>query len=265
MATTDKELEKTTPAGALARPSFIEDSTDGTEGIEREDIKLPRLAIAQGLSPQMIPGEPAHIPGLVLFDFFNDLTGEKYRSLVPGVKPLQFVVGRRDVKFIEFDPNDRKVPIDLEVPRHDARTKWGKDENGKGTPPRATKFVEFVVLLIHDDGRVPEPVVISIQETNKWNKKAHERLSGFIKMGQPPSPIYAKIYSATPSTGRNDKGTFGVFQMDQVGFIQDETLYKVAKKFHGDIKEKKIDLNRESDPDSFDPEELERTGGAGGM
>lgn len=249
-----------TPAGALARPSFIETSTEGTEGIVSEDIKLPRLAIAQGLSPQMIPGDPMHIPGLKLFDFFNDLSGEIYRSMTPDVKPLPFVVGRRDVKFIEFDPNDRKVPLDLDVPRNDPRTRWGKDENGKGTPPRATKFVEFIVMLLHGAGRY-EPVVISIQETNKWNKKAHERLSGFMKMSQPPAPIYAKIYSATPTTGKNDKGTFGVFQMNQVGFIQDEKTYAMAKMFHDGLIGKTITVQREPGDDSFGVDAMENSAG----
>src|SRR5580765_5244010 len=155
------------PTGNLARPSFIETSTAGTEDITTEDLKLPRLCIAQGLSSQMLPGDSTYIDGLKLFQLFNDLTGEIY-----GNGPLKVIIGRRDVKRIEFDPDDRKIPLDLEVPYGDPRLKWTKDEYGKGVPPRAIKFVEFVCLIVHTDGRPPEPIVVSIQETNKFNKKA---------------------------------------------------------------------------------------------
>ncbi|KKM78483.1 hypothetical protein LCGC14_1359440, partial [marine sediment metagenome] len=96
----DEALEK---AGltALARPDFIEVGTAGTEDITADDLKLPRLAIAQGLSPQMLPDDSAHIEGLKLFELFNDLTDEIY-----GKGPLTFIVGRRQVKRIEFDPED---------------------------------------------------------------------------------------------------------------------------------------------------------------
>ena len=260
MVTPKKGLQKTDDPGAIARPSFIEDSTRGTDDISVDDLKLPRLCIAQGLSPQMIPGDPARIDGLKLFDFFNDLTGEVYRRFEEedgsDPKPLRFVVGRRQVKFIEFDPDDRKVPIDLDVPRNDPRTRWTKDENGKGIPPRAIKFVEFICLLLHEGDREPEPIVISIQETNKYNKTAHTRLSGFIKLKRPPAPIYAGVYSATPGSATNDEGTFGIFIMNQCGFVETEELYAKSKEFSKSVEGKTIDINREGDI-SFNPEDYE--------
>lgn len=238
----------------LARPSFIEESTAGTEGISRDEIKFPRLAIAQGLSPQMIPGDSAFIQGLTLFQMFNDLSSDIY-----GTGPIQFVVGRRDVKRIEFDPNDRKIPVDLNVPPNDPRMVWTKDpDTGKGVPPRAIKFVEFSILLLRE-GRQPEPVVMSIQETNKFNKKAHERLSGFIKMRQPPAPIYAGLYTVMSKPEKNDKGTFGVFWVENAGYIQDEGLYKASKAFHDGLIGKTIVVDRDPnlDPDAFDPSAMD--------
>ena len=252
---TTKMAKKQDDTG-LARPSFIESATTGTDDISLEDLKLPRLCIAQGLSPQMLPGDPARIDGLALFDIFNDLTGEIYRKFEgKDIEPLKFIVCKRSVKFIEFDEEDRRVPIDLDVPRNDPRTKWTKDESGRGVPPRAMKFVEFVVLLLDGD-KEPEPVVISFQETNKFNKAAHTRLSGFIKMKRPPAPIYAGVYSVTPGSATNDNGTFGIFKVGQNGFVPNAELYEMAKSFSESLEGREIVVDREGDT-SFNPDELE--------
>src|SRR5262245_52372832 len=77
--------------GVAERPKALEDSLAGTEDIDTSQIRLPRLAIAQGLSPQLIPGDPQHIPGLGILQMFNDLTGEIY-----GQGPITFVPLRQD-------------------------------------------------------------------------------------------------------------------------------------------------------------------------
>ena len=251
----EDRLERQSQALAQ-RPDFIEDSTEGTEDIGQDDLKLPCLKIAQGLSPQMLPDDSASIEGLSLFELFNDLSNEVY-----GKGPLTFVVCSREVKRIEFDPNDRKIPLDLEVPRGDPRMKWTKDEHDKGVPPRATKFVEFVVLLTQPDGGEPEPVVLSIQETNKFAKRAHERLSGFIKLRRPPAPIYAGIYTIRTGTEKNDKGTWGVFIIDNAGFVQDGKLYSLAKAFAASLKKSGYTVDREAEA-TFDPNDLEREPGS---
>jgi len=218
-------------------------------------MKLPMLKIAQGLSKQIIPSESVYIEGLKMFDLFDDLN-----NTIFGAGPLTFFVGRREVKRIEFDPENRAVPVDLEVPPNDPRMKWTKDPtSGKGVPPRAVKFVEFVIYLTQD-GKPMRPIVMSIQETNKHQKKAHERLSGFIKMGDKPAPIYAKLYTVAVKSEKNDKGTFGVYVINQVDFIQDEALYKFAKSWTTSLEGKTIDVKREVDPDSFNPADIEADG-----
>jgi len=262
----DKKKEETTavqaapPAGALERPSFIEQSTAGTADIGINDVKLPMLKIAQGLSKQIIPSESVYIKDLKLFDLFDDLQGTIY-----GVGPLTFVVVRRDVKRIEFDPENRNIPIDLKVPANDPRMDWGKDPvTGKGIPPRAVKFVEFVILLVLPDGST-KPIVMSIQETNKFQKKAHERLSGFIKMRQPPAPIYAGLYTVEVKSEKTDKGTFGVFVVNNSGYIQDAALYATAKKEFESFKDKVIDVERAIDPDAWEEGGGDKSGDTSGM
>lgn len=261
---TDKPQEQVTDltklgeiSGTMERPSFIEaGDLAGTEDIGREDVRLPRLAIAQGLSPQITPGDSQYIEGLTLFDMFNDLTGEIY-----GKGPITFVPVRRDTRRIEFIPRSEGGGIvDLDVPLHDPRLNWTV-EDGVKRPPRATTFIEFVILLLRP-GKVPEPIVLSIKGTNKHNRRASDQLTTFIKLRN--LPIYAGLYKVdTLTPAKNDKGTFGVPRIKNAGNIPDnpagKALYEFAKKFHDSLEGKTILVDREpTDADTdFDPATME--------
>lgn len=235
-------------------PDFIDkgDAT-GTEDITSEDLRMPRLAIAQGLSPQLLRGNSDHIEGLQMFDIFNDLTQENY-----GQGPIYFIPIKREVRRIEFVPREEGGGIkDLDVPPNDPRTFWTVDDvTGERIPPTATKFVEFVVLISKSNG--VEPIVLSIKDTNKWNRRAAERLTGFIKLPHPKHgvlPIYAKIYSLESKTESNDKGTFGVPVIKQTGLVQDPNIYKFAKSFRKSLEGKVIVIQREpGDETEVEPE-----------
>lgn len=198
-----------------ARPDFIpEGDKTGTEGITNEDIRLPRLGIAQGLSPQMTPGETQYLENLKLFQMFNDATGEIYAN-----GPIFFVIVRRDVRCIEFRPrSEGGGVVDMNVPRTDPRVTEWRVVDGKRIPPAATLFNEYVVLILKksttSDEIMTEPIVISVKNTNKFNRRAATDLNGFIKMhasrGIQSVPIYGIIYSIKSKSEKNDNGTFGV-------------------------------------------------------
>lgn len=234
------DIAKTDANRAMARPDFIkEGGVKGKEGITLEELRLPRLAIAQGLSKAMIPDNAEYIETLKLFDLYNDLT-----SAVYGRGPLTFVPLRRDIVRIEFDPNDMNIVLDRNVPANDPRNEWGPKDpvTGKGTRPRATRFTEFISLLVHEGG-APEMVVISIKETNKWNRRAAEQLTTFIASHDCDS--YARTYVVSSKSEKNDEGTFGVYVMKEGGWVQDKSLYEYAEKFAASLKGRTVVVNRE--------------------
>lgn len=257
------------------RRSFIpEGDQTGTEDIGANDIRLPRLAIAQGLSPQMIPGDSQYVEGLKMFEFFNDLNGDRY-----GQGPLYFIPIRRDIRRIEFEKQEGGglVVKDLDVPPNDPRTFWGKDpETGKGVPPKATTFHEFVILMLRPDNS-PEMLVLSIKATNKHNTRAAERLTSFIKQqamkGKASAPIYGCQYAVESKAEKFAKGTAGVYVITQAGRLDDPTqddasweksakLFAFAKKMAADLAGKTILVQREpGEDDEFDAETLEHQGG----
>lgn len=276
-----KELETIQPGGAIAeRRSFIpEGDTTGTEDIRADEIRLPRIGIAQGLSPQVIPGDSQYIPNLKMFEMFNDLSGDIY-----GQGPLYFIPLHRAIRWIEFEPRVKGQQggggvIDLDVPPNDPRTLWTwstpelKAEGKKAdVPPRATKFYEFVALLLRPDG-IPEMVMLSIKATNKHNERAATRLTSFIKQqamrGAKSAPIYGCQYTVESKGEKFNEGTAGVYVINQAGRLDDPTqddeswkrssaLFAFAKQAAASLAGKTIVVNREPGDDvDFDPNALE--------
>lgn len=254
---------ETLGSAAMAVPDFMkEDANEGKEDLDLSSVRLPRLAIAQGLSPEMIPDSSSYIEGLSLFQMFNNLTGEIF-----GRGPLTFIpLQHRSVR-IEFDPEDGSKVLDRDVPADDPRCQWTEGEDGKGIPPKATKFTEVGVLLLRE-GYQPEPIVISIKETNKFQVKAAERLTMFIN--NTPGPIYGSLKTVSVKSEKFEKGTAGVFVINNLRLLgknmegddlaRDQALYVAAKKFYTtNIKGKVIDTVRETGEEAeFDPEQLER-------
>ena len=239
------------------RPDYIpEGDSTGAEGITAQDIERPRLSIAQGLSPQMTPGDSAYVDGLGMFDFFNSANGEVY-----GKGPLYFVVVKHEKRRIEFRPRaEGGGVVDMDVPLNDPRLNWTTGEDGKSIPPRATTFSEFVVLLLRPGGKT-EPIVLSIAHRNKFNSRAAMRLYGFIRMhatqGKASVPIFDVVYSVTSKPEKNDKGTFGTPVIEQVGFYNSPQLSALAREMHEALRDKAIVTSREPGDDDFVPATIE--------
>lgn len=221
----------------------------GTEGlgeIRADELRLPRLAIAQGLSPQLVPDDASYVPGLVIGQMFNDVTLDIY-----GQGPLVVVPVKRSVARIEFDPNDRKVPLDRNVPWNDPRMQWDGDN-----PPRATEYQEFVCLVLRK-GMVPDKVVVSIKTTNKQQRDAAKLWTTYI--ANRGSDIYSGMYelSTKIARGKNKKGEptmYGHFVVKNLGFVPKDTpmgaaVFALAEAFAQQLKTVDYSTNREGNED----------------
>lgn len=226
-------------ATALARPSFIPaDDRRGTENIKRTDLILPRLALAQGLSPELEEGGPKYVEGLKKGDAFNSLTSEVY-----GKDPIDVVIVRiEDDRFVEFNPLAEGGGVkDFKVPADDPRTQFGPN----GEKPVATRFSEFVALRL--PGR--EPIALSFKGSGL---AAAKRLKSLVKwysdlMGGVPA--FASVFTLTPTSVTNTKGTFSVFTVKmKPGAITEET-YKFASDLYNSWKDQELAVEREPGAD----------------
>jgi len=245
---------------ALAEvPDWMQNAPE--EEIYEGRPRMPRLAIAQGLSPQLQRNDPKYIAELRLGQLFNTLTREVY-----GEGPLEFCVVRRlPSRWIEFDA-ERKV-VDPDVPPNDPRTKWRTTPEGR-KPPIATQFLDFVVVLL----KTMEPIAISCA---KSNMSAASDLLGLIQIRRPKMignkmmrlPEFAMKFTVEVGQAKGPaNSTFGVFVFKQAGDLTtDLDRARVVRMYRDQFVNQTIDIDREveetpqeSGDTSFNPEELEQ-------
>ena len=94
----EKAIVRQTP-GALALPDFVDPKDRrGADNITSDDIRLPRLVLAQGQSPEVTNGDPKRIAGLEKGDIFSNLLQTNYKS-----GPVEVVIVRRESpRAVEF-------------------------------------------------------------------------------------------------------------------------------------------------------------------
>ena len=192
--------------GALAVPAYVNTGAIvGVETITPEDITLPRLALAQGLSPQVNESDDAYIDGLRPGDLFNSLTSAAYGRGPVGV----VIVKVESPRWMEFDEKDRTLILDRNVPAGDPRTVWGDD----GTPPRATQFRDYLALLA-DTG---EPIGLSFKGTSLRSAKD---LNSLIKL------YPNQVYNIGSAGKKNEHGAFFIYKVTSAGIYAAEAIYE---------------------------------------
>ena len=73
------KLVPATPQSLSVVPDYItKNDRRGFEDTKQTDVLIPRLALAQALSPQVTDGDPNRIEGLKVGDLFNSVTGRIY-------------------------------------------------------------------------------------------------------------------------------------------------------------------------------------------
>lgn len=228
----------------LGFPDFVKmsDRPEGAEDMSPQDARVPRLSLAQSGSPQVDESDPQYIPGLKPGQVFNDLTGEMYGTAATPKEngsPIDVIFIRRDKpRHVEF-AEDRSV-IDPFVPPNDPRTQF-TTEKGKRIPPIATKFYDYVVLMLPD----LQPMAISFKGSGL---KEAEKLNGLMitkaKGAEKYAPIYAYKYQLIPTFQENDKGKWYGFVIKRNGKVREQDLYTKAEAAFNIFKVKAVDFDQ---------------------
>lgn len=227
---------------------------EGTEDIDRKsDIILPRLAIAQALSPELKAEDPKFIEGLKQGEMFNTVTGQIY-----GKGPIEIsIVLYLGVRGVQFRPrSEGGGVIDMNVPLDDPRMQFTiHPETRKSVPPVATKFIEYMVMIVpKTEEEQPQLVVLSVKSAML---KVGRLLNSFLTQRVPPIPIYQGRYSLHVTTEKKPKGEFFTFVVRNLGKSEESsTLFQMAQAFHRSFKEQKaqIRVDEYSDDDRMDPD-----------
>lgn len=226
----------------MTRPDFLPTGATGTEHITNADMQIPRILLAQKMSPEVDDAEPVkRIEGLKVGDMFNGLTHEIY-----GRGPLDFVILRADPpRFVEFIPRAEGGGIkDPNVPAHDPRTQFGKN----GEKPAATKFYDYIVLLM-PLGTDPAERMVALSFKSTGLKIA-KQLNALIKLRN--APIFSGVYRLSSADTQNSKGKFAIYQVTNAGWVRDKNLADSLEHLSNAIRDKEIAIDREPGEDDGD-------------
>jgi len=234
MTQDNKALVRQQPA-ALAIPDFVDPKDRrGADNITQDDIRLPRLALAQALSPEVQRSNPKRIEGLSAGDIFSNLLGTNYKA-----GPVEVVVVRRELpRAVEFYPRDSKEGKgikDRNVPLNDERCKFASD----GTPPVATIFHEYVAF----DANTREPFILSFKATSAGAAKA---LNTFLSLRK--GPAFATTFKVSAAERTNDQGPFYIFAV-QPGKPVDKDTYEFAAGLYDSLAGREVAVDEEAGED----------------
>jgi len=255
----DDKIEKVPDNTAIAtqRPAFIKQGDHrGTDHITKEDLQIPRLALAQGLTPQVAEGKEGFVTGVL----FNSSTEQVY-----GKGPIDFFIVRADKpRYIQFKPREEGGGvIDMNVPPDDPRTRFTTDDEGKSVKPLATKFYDFIIAMLPLDAD-PMKSIISLSFKSSGLKMARN-LNTLVKYRN--APLFAGIYRLTTKVEKNAKGIFSVYNVENAGWVgahpnmDGEIAYKLAEYLYVSLADRKIVVDRTDadlpdDADEFDPSKM---------
>lgn len=231
-----KPGEELMPKGteSMARPDFLPaGDVTGTEHIGKEDIQMPRLVLAQKMSPEVDDSDAKRIEGLKPGDIFNGLTKE-----ILGRGPMPFYIIRADrPRFVEFIPREEGGGVaDPNVPADDPRTQFGPN----GEKPVATKFYDFIIML----EKTGELVALSFKSTGL---KVAKQLNALVKLRN--APIYAGRYNLISVDTQNSKGKFAIFHVANAGWAGSAEQVENLKSFHEALATKDLNIQRDDRPD----------------
>ena len=199
--------KRSTPSNEV--PDFLRDldlpSAVGFEQMKGEDQLLPRLQIAQALSPQINKRDPLHIYDLEIGHLFNSVSGQIYGEEVVFV-PLFFFhssINIQDNKIICMSKDAKNCP---KYGTCKCET-WGSGEALKDRKPECQLLYNYVAII---PGR-NDVVVITLKSTGikvakRWNS-LQKMLTTASKNGQLVRlPMFTRQYKATTTPAKNAAG-----------------------------------------------------------
>jgi hypothetical protein len=234
-------------------PEFLRDmrTTTGLEEMDRGDMILPRLAIAQSLSPALKKNNAKYIAGLEEGMLYNTVTRRIYGMSVT-VVPILF--SKMRIKFEDItkgggilctSPNaingGRLHPSDCATCPH---SQFGDN----GDAPDCNNFMNYASILPNHDLEV---IVVSMKSTalavaKQWNS--------MLRMLR--KPAFAKYYliESVPET-RNNNDFFN-YRVTQKGFVNEE-LFRMGEQLHEQLRAQGIKVDLTDEDAGFNTSEMD--------
>lgn len=256
-------------SNAVAKTKGVEVSTevvvdmfeDGADGavFSADDLLIPRLQLAQKMSPELDENDAKYIDGIKAGNFFNSVSREIYTE-------FDVIPCHSRTSYTEWVPRDQGggLVAEHEADSRDvkgAETHVSDDGKRRDLMQSGNELViadEFYAFIVKEDGDY-EPVLISMKSSQR---KVAKRWRTLISMNKARNPktnqlqsvaIYStlwKLTSVTEANKNNDK--YSNFAVQKIGPItaDKQDLYHAAKQFRESIIAGEVKAVQEEDVSS---------------
>lgn len=221
-------------------PKFLqglEDDQRGSEEVTGDDLTIPRLELAQGLSKCLKKNHAQHIEGAQEGMFYNNLTRELYGEsvvVIPILFRKEYLVWRDQDEGGGFaGAYSSREEAEEQVLQQEQPDQW-----------EAVETHQQFCALVHEDGRLEE-IVLSMSKSKlkvsrKWNSLI--RLKG--------GPRFSRQYILSGVADQNQKGQdFSNIAVEYAGFVQSEDNFKQCEKAFEAIRGGKVQADYSHDQD----------------
>ncbi len=220
-----------------------------------DELIVPRIKIAQQMSPELKKSDAKFIEGLSASDMFNSLTSEKY----DGGKGILFLPCHSDISYVEFGAGTGGGFLGL-LEKSDPRISQTTREGSTEVLPGGNELVvsdNFYGLIVSENGD-SEPVVIPMASTKR---KIARRWKSMIALQRvehngvkKTAPITATLWNLSVVDETNKQGqtygNFSVTRVRQLAGSEDRALFQEAEAFRASVVKGEVKAAPEESPTS---------------
>lgn len=252
------EIVKQTPTAITGRqdiPDYLRDlGREGMEEMDRSDFVLPRISIAQQLSPAINKKKPQFIQGLVGGQMYNTVTREIYGEELFFV-PVLFAKSR--IYFEDINKGGGILCQSLNGINGGHLCPSSCDACPKSQflnneAPECNKFMNYPGFVLDKKNQILGMAAISMKSTSigvakQWNS--------LIRLANVPT--YGKVYRVSVVEDSRDSNDFWQWKIDPVGFTPKE-LIDACRGLYDSLKAQgvKVDMSDVADETYFQPENM---------
>jgi len=208
----------------------------GSEGVSTDDLVIPRLELAQALSPCINKKKPEYIEGIEIGDLYNNITRENYGPNV-NVVPVLF----KKEYLIWKDRDSGDGGFRGAYPDHDlAEMALAELDESEQSLCEIVDTAQQFVMIIHDDGSFEEAVFSMAKSKMKVSKNWNSliRLNGRDR--------FSRVYAIASFEDKGNSGEFQNVAVTNAGFPS-EAVYTAAEEVYESIASGKKDIDRSVD------------------
>lgn len=216
-------------------PDFLRDKMKddrGNEGVNNDDLTIPRLDLCQSLSECRKKSSPEYIPGIEEGQLFNNITRQIYGDsvlIVPVAFKKEFLLWRDQKLGGGFGGSF----ADMASAVAGLAAQERPDEYEIVDTPQ-----HFVLLLDETTGKVSEAVI----SMSKSKAKVSRKFNSLVRMNE--GPRFSRIYRVKGVSDQNNAGQdFYNLAIENVGYVTPE-LYTRAEGLYDLIQAGKVQADR---------------------